>query len=132
MAKLAIKQCYNKTMIEEYYFGFTKIDGQVYNHDIQVGLNDKVGLWWRNKSHEIGKRDIEEILSQKPEAIVIGTGELGAAVVSQEAREEIAAGGVQLVVEPTAEAVKIFNDLKKIKSDDGQGKKVAGLFHLTC
>jgi len=112
-------------MIEEYSFGFIKIDGQVYNHDVQIGLDNKVKLWWRNQSHQIEKRDIEEVLSQKPEAVVIGTGELGVAKVSQAAREEITASGVKLIIEPTPEAIKIFNDL-------GKEKKVAGLFHLTC
>ncbi|MEK7624601.1 MAG: MTH938/NDUFAF3 family protein [Patescibacteria group bacterium] len=119
-------------MIEEYHFGFIKIDGKTYNHDVLIGLDDKVGLWWRNQSHQIEKRDIEDVLNQKPEVIVIGAGELGAAMVSKEAREEITAKGIGLVVEPTMEAVRIFNDLKKIVSDGGQGKKVAGFFHLTC
>ena len=119
-------------MIEEYSFGFIKISGQVYNHDVQIGLDNKVKLWWRNQGHQIEKRDIEEVLSQKPEAIVIGTGELGAAKVSQAAREEITASGVKLIIEPTPEAIKVFNDLRKDLPAGGQGKKVAGLFHLTC
>ncbi len=112
-------------MIEEYSFGFIKIDGQVYNHDVQVGLNGEVKLWWRNKSHEIGKRDIEEVLDQKPEVIVIGTGEMGAAEVMDEAQQAITSKDIKLIIEPTGEAVKSFNSL-------GKDKKVAGLFHLTC
>lgn len=112
-------------MIEEYSFGFIKIDGQVYNHDVQIGLDGKVGLWWRNKSHEIGKRDIEEVLSQNPEAIVIGTGEMGVAKVMDETQQTIVANNIELIIEPTGEAIKSFNSLKK-------EKKVAGLFHLTC
>ncbi len=119
-------------MIEEYSFGFIKINGQVYNHDVQVGLDGEIKLWWRNKSHEIEKRDVEEVLSQKPEAIVIGTGEMGAARVADEARQMITSKGVKLVIEPTGEAVKSFNSLKKDLPVGGQSKKVAGLFHLTC
>ncbi|MDP3052679.1 MAG: MTH938/NDUFAF3 family protein [bacterium] len=112
-------------MIEEYSFGFIKINGQVYNHDVQIDLDGKVRLWWRNKSHEIGRREIEEVLGQKPEAIVIGTGEMGAAKAMDEAQQAITSKGIKLVIEPTAEAVKSFNSL-------GKDKKVAGLFHLTC
>lgn len=119
-------------MIEEYSFGFIKINGQVYNHDIQIGLDGEIKLWWRNESHEIEKRDIEEVLNQKPEAIVIGTGELGVARVADGARQAIASKGVKLIIEPTGEAVKSFNSFKKDSSAGGQGKKVVGFFHLTC
>ena len=125
-------------MIEEYNFGFIKINGQTYNHDVQIGLDNKVKLWWRSKSHEIWKRDIEEVLDQVPEAIVIGTGEMGIAQLTEEARQEIISKKIELIVEPTAEAVKSFNSLKKdlsalpAQAGGGQGKKVVGLFHLTC
>ena len=112
-------------MIEEYNFGFMKINGQTYNHDVQIGLDNKVKLWWRSQSHEIWKRDIEEILGQGPEVIVIGTGEMGVAQITEEAHQEIISKKIKLIVEPTAEAVKSFNSLKG-------DRKVAGLFHLTC
>lgn len=112
-------------MIEEYNFGFMKINGQTYNHDIQIGLDNKVKLWWRSKSHEIWKQDIEEVLGQGPEVIVIGTGEMGVARLTEEAHQEIISKKIKLIVEPTAEAVKSFNSLKG-------GSKVVGLFHLTC
>jgi len=112
-------------MIEEYHFGLMKIAGQVYNHDIQIGLDNKVKLWWRSKSHEIWKQDIEEVLAQEPEVIVIGTGEMGVAKLTEEAQEEIISKKIKLIIEPTAEAVKSFNSLKG-------GSKVVGLFHLTC
>lgn len=112
-------------MIEEYHFGSIKIDGETYNHDVQIGLDNEVKLWWRNQSHQIEKRDIEEVLSQNPEVIVIGTGEMGVAKISEEAQQETKAKSIELIIEPTSEAVKSFNSLKK-------EKKVAGLFHLTC
>ncbi len=119
-------------MIEEYSFGFIKINGQTYSHDVQIGLDGEIKLWWRNKSHEIEKRDVEEVLNQKPEAIVIGIGDMGAAKVMDEAQQAIILKGVKLIIEPTGEAIKSFNSLKKDLSGGGQGKKVAGLFHLTC
>jgi len=119
-------------MIEEYNFGFIKINGQAYNHDVQIGLDNEVKFWWRNQSHQIEKRDAEEVLSQNPEIIVIGTGELGVAKISEEARQATKAKGIELIIEPTPEAIKSFNSLKKDLPSGGQGKKVAGLFHLTC
>lgn len=112
-------------MIEEYHFGLIKIAGQTYNHDIQIGLDNKVKLWWRGKSHEIWKQDIEEAVAQGPEVIVIGTGEMGVAKLAAEAHQEIISKKIQLIIEPTGEAVKSFNSLKG-------GRKVVGLFHLTC
>ena len=96
-------------MIEEYNFGFIKINGQAYNHDVQIGLDNEVKFWWRNQSHQIEKRDAEEVLSQNPEIIVIGTGELGVAKISEEARQATKAKGIELIIEPTPEAIKSFN-----------------------
>jgi hypothetical protein len=112
-------------MIEEYHFGSIKIDGETYNHDVQIGLDNEVKLWWREESHRIEKRDIEEVLGQNPEVIVIGTGEMGVAKVAEELQKEIKVKGIELIIEPTSEAVQTFNSLKK-------DKKVVGLFHLTC
>lgn len=112
-------------MIEEYRFGSIKIDGKRYDYDVQIGLDNKVKLWWRNQSHQIEKRDIEEVLNQNPEAIVIGTGEMGVAKISEETQQEIKAKGIELIIKLTPEAVESFNFLKN-------KKKVAGLFHLTC
>lgn len=119
-------------MIEEYHFGSIKIDGETYNHDVQIGLDNEVKLWWRNESHQIEKRDIEEVLNQNPEVIVIGTGEMGVAKVNEEVQKNIQSQGISLVIEPTTEAIETFNSLKKDLPAGGQGKKVAGLFHLTC
>jgi len=113
-------------MIEEYSFGFIKIDGTTYNYDVQIGVDGKVGLWWRSWSHEVWKKDVEEVLGQEPEAIVIGTGEMGAAKVGENTQREIRAKGIKLVIEPSGEAMKVFNSFKS------ENKKVAGLFHLTC
>ena len=57
---------------------------------------------------------------------------MGAARVADNARQAIMSRGVQLVIEPTAEAIKTFNSLKNDSPAGRQGKKVAGLFHLTC
>ncbi len=112
-------------MIEEYYFGSIKIDGKTYNYDVQVGLNNEVKPWRRNQSHQIEKRDIKEVLSQNPEVIIIGAGEMSVAKVTDETQQAITSKGIKLIIEPTGKAIKSFNSLKK-------EKKVAGLFHLTC
>ncbi len=124
-------------MIEEYHFGSIIIDGKVYDHDVQIfssgqsPLDSKhptgqVKSWWRKTSHEVILDDICEVLEQKPEIIVFGTGSPGMMEVFDRTQEKIKSLGIELIIEPTKEAIKKFNELKT------KNENVVGLFHLTC
>ena len=71
-------------------------------------------------------QDLEEALKEKPEIVVIGTGEYGVAEVYPDALEFLKKKKIEFFIEPTGKAVEIFNQFKK------ENKKVVGLFHLTC
>jgi hypothetical protein len=112
--------------IGHYNFGEIEVDGKRYTGDIKIIDGSVISDWWRAKGHELASSDVEDILSESPEILVVGTGLPGRMKVTYELRERLAAIGTALVDEPTPKAVKTFNRLKK------SGKKVAGAFHLTC
>ncbi len=113
-------------MIEEYYFGLIIINGEKYNHDVEVRWDNKILPWRRKESHVIGTEDVKSAIEQNPELIIIGAGESGIAEVLENAQKEVLSRGIKLFIKKTGEAVKIFNDLKN------QNTKLIGLFHLTC
>ncbi len=113
-------------MINSYFFGQITINGQQHTKDVEVRWNGEVLDWWRNQGHVFSLADLQRALEQKPKIIILGTGAYGAARVSEEVKEETRKLNIELIIEKTGEAVKIFN------KEQGAGKKVIGLFHLTC
>jgi len=118
-------------MIEEYNFGEIKIDGKTYNHDVEVRWNGEALKWWRKESHVIDVEDVKRAIEESPDTIIIGTGELGVARVTEVAKNEIKSRGIELIIDLTEEATKAFNIISEESKKEGQ-RKVIGLFHLTC
>ncbi|OIO45589.1 MAG: hypothetical protein AUJ24_00305 [Parcubacteria group bacterium CG1_02_36_42] len=120
-------------MIEEYHFGSITIDGKTYNHDVEVRWDKTVLKWWRKESHFVYPEDVKRAIEQNPEVIVIGTGESGVMEVGKDAKKEIESRGIELIIDITEEAIKTFNIInEESKKEEGEQKKVIGLFHLTC
>ena len=113
-------------MIEDYRFGLITINGKTYENDVEVRWNGKALPWWRQESHLIGFEDVERAIREEPDLLIIGTGESGMAKVLQETKEKILSEGIGLIIEKTGPAVVTFNREKQ------KGRKVIGLFHLTC
>lgn len=120
-------------MIEEYHFGSITIDGKIYTHDLEVRWMDEVLEWRRKESHAIDVEDVKRAVEQNPETIVIGTGESGAAKVTEEAKKFIKDKRIELIIDMTEQATRTFN-IRKEESEEEEGKqeRVIGLFHLTC
>ena len=120
-------------MIEDYQFSSITIDGEMYNHDVQIFWTGQVFDWWRKESHIIDVEDIIDTVEQNPESIVIGTGQSGMAEVTEAAKKFITARGIKLFVDHTEQAVKTFNIRQEdSQEENGKPEKVIGLFHLTC
>jgi len=120
-------------MIEEYSFGFIKIDGNDYTNDVEVRWTNKVLPLVFKERHKFSLEEVKRAIDQKPDTIVIGTGESGLAEVTPEAKEEIKRKEIKLIIDKTEEAVKTFNVIKEdSKEEEGFEEKVIGLFHLTC
>lgn len=120
-------------MIKEYYFGFIKINGQDFKNDVEVRWTEEVLPLVFKERHKIGIEEVKRAIDQKPDTIVIGTGESGLAEVTPEAQKEIEKNGIKLIIDKTEKAVKTFNVIKEdSKEEEGFEEKVIGLFHLTC
>jgi hypothetical protein len=120
-------------MIKEYHFGSITIDGKVYNHDVEVRWASEVLPWQRKESHIIDVEDVKGTVEQNPDTIIIGTGESGVAMITQEAKTFILEKGIKLIVDKTGEAVKTFNIInEESKEEEGEQNRIIGLFHLTC
>lgn len=113
-------------MIERYYFGSIIINGKTYTDDIEIRWSGAVLSWSKPESHHIDVASVQRAIEQNPEIIVIATGESGIARVTEQAQQEIKTKGIELIIEPTGQAVEIFNQLAQ------KQKKAIGLFHLTC
>ncbi len=135
-------------MIEEYHYGLITIDGKTYNHDVEVRWNDaasgitrgeprpigrEILKWWRGESHVIDTEDVKRAIDQNPDTIIIGTGESGNAKVTEAAKEEIKSKGIELIIDLTEQATKTFNIIdEESEEEEGEQRKVIGLFHITC
>lgn len=113
-------------MIEEYHFGFIKISEKEFSHDVQVFWDGEIKKWWRKEGHKVFVEDLKEALEKNPQAIVVGTGAFGVCKVDKSCEIFLKQREIEFFFQKTSEAVKIFNQLLK------EGKKVVGLFHLTC
>lgn len=123
-------------MIEEYRFGSLTIDGKTYNHDLEIHWmfsKTEVLDWQKDESHIIDVEDVKRAVEQKPDIIVIGTGESGKAKVTQSAEQFIAENGIKLIIDITGEAVRTFNVIQQDSiEEEGEQTNIIGLFHLTC
>jgi hypothetical protein len=114
-------------MIEKYESGrFIRIAGQTYHSDVKIIGGQVKANWWRREGHRLDQTDISDIIENRPDILVIGTGYAGRMQVPESTRSAISNHGIQLMAENTDSAVRIFNRLHK------EGRKVAGAFHLTC
>lgn len=118
-------------MIEEYKLNQVTIDGETYDYDVEVRWDDEVLEWQREEDYAITLEDVMRAIEQKPETIVIGTGELGMSKVSEEAKREIEARGIKLIIDKTEQATRTFN-IRKEESEEEEGRMedVIGLFCL--
>ena len=112
-------------MIESYNFGQIVIDGKKYTKDVIIFPDRVKGSWSRKEGHRLSTEDIQEILKEKPEILVVGTGYAGLMKIAPETRERLQSEGIQLIAENTRKACKAYNQLSK-------SKKVVAAFHLTC
>jgi hypothetical protein len=113
-------------MIDEYTGGRMKIGGKEYAKDLKLMGDRIIPNWWRERDHRLTRQDIEDILEWEPDVLVAGQGYAGNMHIDESLRSFLSARGIELVARETGEAVNVYNDLYS------KGKKVAGVFHLTC
>ncbi len=111
-------------MIDKVEFGRIKIRGKTHEEDVIIFWDGEI--LERKRSHKVSEKEMEEILLKEPEVVVVGSGFGGALKVEDSAEKLCEGESVEVKILKTPEAVKEFNALLK------EGKKVAGIFHLTC
>jgi len=113
-------------MIESYNFGKITINGKEYHSDLIIYMNRIDDKWWRKEGHNLCIEDIKEILDNKPEVLIIGTGYFGLMKVSKELIENIKSSGIkQVMVKKTGDACTEYNTFYKKNN-------LIAAFHLTC
>jgi len=112
-------------MIDSYDFGRIVIDGRTYTSDVIVFPNRVKDGWWRREGHKLHVEDIEEVMREKPDILVVGTGYSGLMVIPRETADYIRSSGIELIAESTAKAAETYNRLSR-------SKKVIAALHLTC
>lgn len=112
-------------VINDYRFGRILIDGNEYKSDVKIFPERVENNWWRLSGHSLNKIDIEDILQMKPDVLLIGTGSAGTMDVPVDTIEAIRALGIKLIIERTAKACEIYNNLSKTQ-------EIVTALHLTC
>jgi hypothetical protein len=133
MHSLALPEAYDenkgtRVQIEKFSFGQITIDGVTYEHDVVI---DDGKVHKRNKRPSKKFRDeyahtplsMGEEIPWKCHRLVIGTGAYGRLPIMDEVRREAARRHLELVILPTAEAVKA---LRKLSRDTN------AILHITC
>jgi len=116
--------------IDRTEFGSITIRGDVLDHDVVIRLNGEVKK--RKKklskavygtSHTISLDEAKHVYQKGAEELIIGAGQHGNVVLSDEAATYLERKRCQVKLLPTPEAIRIWN-----KTDGA----VIGLFHVTC
>jgi hypothetical protein len=109
-------------------FGVIDIDGVTYEHDVVL---DRGEIHRRKKRASKRFRQkfghtplsVDEDIPWKCTCLVVGTGAYGRLPVMEDVKREAKDRGVELVVLPTAEAIKMLQK---------QPKKTNAVLHVTC
>lgn len=117
-------------MVVETEFGKITVNGKTYNQDILIDINGilsartNISLTYYGNHHTICREEVKDLIeSQKPEYLIIGTGQFGACRLEESIPKICERNKIKLIIKKTPEAVKEFNSIN--------GKKLA-LFHVTC
>ncbi|MFN3739445.1 MAG: Mth938-like domain-containing protein [Thermodesulfovibrionales bacterium] len=112
-------------IIEHYSFGRIIVNGKTYTQDLII-FPDRINpSWWRKEGHLLQIEDLEEVIREKPELLIIGTGYYGVLKVPEELSSTLSAKAIEVIIRKTAEAVEIYNKR-------GGTKKTVACLHLTC
>jgi hypothetical protein len=116
--------------IERTTFGTITIDGKTYEHDVIIQLsgdvvkrNKKLSKKYYGTSHVISKDEARFVFETGCEQLILGSGQIGNVQLSPEAEAYFAKKGCKVLLQPTPEAIQVFNR--------SHSKKI-GLFHVTC
>ncbi len=111
--------------IKSYSFGHIIIDDHSYSHDVIIYPDRVDADWWRAEGHSVAPSDLWEALGSHPDVLVIGQGNPGRMEVPEQTRKKVEEAGIELIVQPTPEAVATYNRLCTVR-------RIVAALHLTC
>jgi len=111
--------------VDSYRRGQITIEGKRYNSDVIIFPHRVKSDWWRKRGHQVYPEDIEEIIQEKPEILVVGTGEEERIEVLPETQRYLTEQGIELIAQATDKACQTYNQLCS-------SRKVIAALHLTC
>jgi hypothetical protein len=116
--------------IENTTFGTITMDGKTYEHDVVVRLSGevvkrkkKLSKKYYGTSHILSKDEAKFVFEKGCEQLIVGSGQIGNVRLSPEAETYFAKKSCKVLLQPTPEAIHVFNR--------STAKKI-GLFHVTC
>ena len=112
--------------INSYDFGVMRIEGTEYTDDVIVYANKVKPNWWRRAGHRLDEEDLYDIFDYEPDVLIVGQGASGMLTIPAMTRQAIQERGITLIADDTERAWMEFN------KETQKGRKVAGVFHLTC
>ena len=113
------------SVIDSYQFGLISVDGKQYTSDVIVFPDRVEDNWRRRDSHQLCLDDIAEVMAEKPEVLIVGTGASGLVEVLPEVKQVADARGIKLIVETTDRACCAYNRLCR-------SQRAVAALHLTC
>ena len=116
--------------IESTTFGTITMDRKTYEHDVVVRLSGevvkrkkKLSKKYYGTSHILSKDEAKFVFEKGCEQLIVGSGQIGNVRLSPEAETYFAKKNCKVLLQPTPEAIHVFNR--------STAKKI-GLFHVTC
>src|SRR6266581_9499300 len=82
--------------IDGYTFGRVVVDGVELTKDVIVLPGRVVSNWWRKKGHSLAVEDLEDVISELPERLLVGTGAAGQMVPERKALRQLRERGIDV------------------------------------
>ena len=116
--------------IEGTTFGTIRIDGKTYDHDVIIRLSGEVvkrkkslSKKYYGTSHMVSKDEAKFVFEKGCDQLIVGSGQTGNLHLSPEAQAYFAKKGCKVLVQPTPNAISLFNR---------SNAQRIGLFYVTC
>ncbi len=113
--------------IDHTAFGESTIDGETYDHDVIARLSGEIVKRKKNfqetvrYSHIVSKDEAKFVFEKGCRQLILGSGQDGNVRLSPEAGAFFAKKYCELMIKPTPQAIRVFNE--------APGKKIG---HATC
>jgi len=114
-------------MFNWFSFGRIKFNNEVYDFDVWINKEgDCLPRRPIGNHHFLTAEELKDYLKPETEILIFGTGDPGAAKLTEDAKKLLKEKDIKFIEEPTPQAIKTYNKLKQ------QNKKITAVMHVTC